>query len=139
MNPNKKILLTKINALRKEIDELVEIVIALDEDTQSLQPLQYQKTDSDKFLTAKQVCEMLQISDSTFYEHIRTGLLPHGISFGPRSKRWRMSDIEAWREKRQNSDISSQPTTIVMYNAKITGKRRGRPSRVKKLEELRYA
>ena len=125
----------KLNDAQTELNEAVEIFISYRE-SQSIQPVQNET--SDRLLTARQVWEALQISESTFYEHLRTGLLPPGISFGPRSKRWRMSDIRAWQKERQNSDSLKQPITIVMQNAKNPAKRRGRPSRVKKLGEFCY-
>ena len=128
MTHNKTVLLTRINALRKEIDELVDFVISL-EDSQPTQSIPRNGIEPDKFLTVQQVCELLQISDSTFYEHLRSGLLPPGTSFGPRSKRWRMSDISAWQEKKQDS-------TTVNIIVNEPPKRRGRPSKVRRKEEF---
>ncbi|MBR2208975.1 MAG: helix-turn-helix domain-containing protein [Synergistaceae bacterium] len=128
MTPNKTALLTRINSLRKELDELADLVILLEE-TQPV-ALPPNVVEQDKFLTVKQVCELLQISDSTFYEHLRSGLLPPGISFGARSKRWRMSDIRAWQEGRNNT---ASVKVIVSEGVK---KRRGRPLKVRREEEF---
>ena len=128
MTSNKTVLLTRINALRKELDELVDFVISLEE-SQPIQSITRKSTEPDKFLKVQQVCELLQISDSTFYEHLRLGLLPPGISFGPRSKRWRISDIQKWQEEKRNG-----ATVNIIVNE--PPKRRGRPSKIRRKEEF---
>lgn len=50
---------------------------------------------ADELLTAREAQERLKISASTFYDWIRTGRLPEGITYGPRSRRWRASEIGA--------------------------------------------
>lgn len=124
---NKSELIARIRNLQREVDSLLDTVIAM-EDSQTEQPVIVQQSDNDAWMTAKQTCECLKISDSTFYEYIRQGLLPPGLEFGPRSKRWRMSDIRAWQESRKHHDEVERPKTTV--------RRRGRVSRVRKVEDF---
>ena len=123
---DKSSLLTKIIGLQKELDALMDMVIAM-EDSKPEQALQIQ-TENDGWLTVSQVCSELHISDSTFYEWLNQGLLPPGLEFGPRSKRWKMSDIRAWQASKQNRDDFAK-STGERHN---TQKRRGRVSRIRK-------
>ena len=125
---NKSSLLAHIRNLQRELNGLMDIVIAMEESEP--QPTQFQQEAShDRWLTVKQVCEELHISDSTFYVWLNAGLLPEGIAFGARSKRWRMSDIRAWQESKKH-DAEERPKTTV--------RRRGRFSRVRKIGEFCY-
>lgn len=47
----------------------------------------------EELLTAREAQRRLKISASTFYEWIRDGRLPGGIKYGPRSRRWRASEL----------------------------------------------
>lgn len=120
---NKSELLEHIMRLRREVDGLMDMIIAI-EDSKPEQPVQIQP-ENDGWLTVRQVCEELHISDSTFYEWLNQGLLPPGLEFGPRSKRWKMSEIRAWQANRN--------TASEVLPAR---KRRGRPSRVMKIGVL---
>lgn len=128
---DKTALLASIRTFRQEVlsilDRFEEELVSLG-DPQPEQTTTAQ-TDNDNWMTAKQVCDELNISDSTFYAWINAGLLPGGVAFGPRSKRWKMSDIRAW-QKSKNQDAEEQPKTIT--------RRRGRVSRVKKIKEFAY-
>ena len=122
---NKQELLTRIRNLRRELDGLEDIVIALEES----QPVQIPQTqDSDMWLTVKQVCKYLNISQSTFYEAIKNGILPPGFAFGAKTKRWRVSDIRAWQ-------LSSQEK----YGSESQANKRGRVSRIRKVSEFCHA
>ena len=124
---NKSDLLAHIRTLQKEIDALMDKVIAM-EDSKPEQPLQIQ-TENDGWLTVSQVCSELHISDSTFYEWLNQGLLPPGLEFGPRSKRWKMSEIRAWQEEKRNGAT----VNIILNEAP---RRRGRPSKIRRKEEF---
>ena len=94
---DKAALLASIRTFRREV---LSILDRFEEELVSLGDPQPEHTataqaDNDNWMTAKQVCDELNISDSTFYAWINTGLLPEGVAFGPRSKRWKMSDIRA--------------------------------------------
>lgn len=128
--PDKSALIVRIRNLQREVDDLMDMVIAIG-NSEPEQPVQVQQVASDDWLTVKQVCEELRISDSTFYEWLNQGLLPPGVEFGPRSKRWKMSDIRAWQQSRQDR-------RCVEEAAKIT-KRRGRPSRVMRIGAFVHA
>lgn len=129
---DKAALLASIRSFRqevlKELDRLEDVVMSVADLVSEETPATVQ-TDKDDWMTAKQVCEELNISDSTFYAWINAGLLPEGVAFGPRSKRWKMSDIRAWQKSKKH-DAEEQPKTIT--------RRRGRVSRVKKIKEFAY-
>ena len=122
---NKPELLALIRTLRRQVDGLMDAVIAM-EDSEPEQPTPVKPVSNDGWMTAKQTCKCLKISETTFYEYIRQGLLPPGLEFGPKSKRWRMSDIEAWKRAKQIPIIEAP-------------RRRGRPSRVMKIGAFVHA
>lgn len=128
MTQNKTILLTRINALRKELDALVDLVISLEE-THPAQITPITQPESDLWLTPKQVCKHLNIGYTTFFEWVRNGNLPPGREFSAKAKRWRMSDIKAWQEGKRNSPA------VDVIETKLP-KRRGRPSKVRRKEEF---
>ena len=128
MKPDKSELLARIRAIQKELELMLDMVIALDD---SPQPVQIQENDSDDWLTVREVCRRMSISQTTFYEAIKNGLLPPGFAFGPKTKRWRMSDIRAWQASKQNRNDSSERQN--------TRKRRGRVSRIMKIGEFCHA
>lgn len=124
MTMMKSELITHIRTLQKEIDHLMDIVIAMEE----IEPVQVHQDINDDWMSVKQVCEHLNISQTTFYEAVRKGILPEGFAFGARTKRWRLSDIRAWQAKQNNHDSD--------VNCHNTHKRRGRVSRVRKINEF---
>lgn len=52
--------------------------------------------DKPEWLTAKQLGERLSVSRVTLWRWVKAGQLPEPVSLGPRAKRWRQSEIEAW-------------------------------------------
>lgn len=48
----------------------------------------------DEYLTARQVQDLLHISESTFYAWLSSGQLAPGRRFGARSRRWTRADLE---------------------------------------------
>ncbi|MBR0150226.1 MAG: helix-turn-helix domain-containing protein [Synergistaceae bacterium] len=82
----------------------------------------------EEWLTVREVCKALKISTSTLYERIKDGTLPEGFAFSKRSRRWRMSDILAWQEAKTHDEPKPPEHTMK--------KRRGRVSRIMKLEDL---
>ncbi len=127
---DKAALLASIRTFRqevlKELDRLEDVVMSVADLVSEETPATVQ-AGNDDWLTVKQVCEELNISDSTFYAWINAGLLPEGVAFGPRSKRWKMSDIRAWQKSKKH-DTEEQPKT--------TARRRGRVSRVRRIEDF---
>ena len=125
MKFDRKDFLTRIALLEEKIDEdrrelrrLYDYVAEIDEVSESVSRETYQE-ESDSWLTPKQVCERLNIGYTTFFEWVRKGKLPPGLYLG-KEKRWRMSDIEAWKQTKQIPVIEAP-------------RRRGRPSRVMKI------
>ena len=123
---DKSELLTRIRNLQREVDSLLDIVITID-DTPQIQTVQVQ-ADNDDWLSVKEVCRRMNISQTTFYEGIKNGLLPPGFAFGPKTKRWRMSDIQAWQTSKHEDECERQNTQKI----------RGRVSRVRKIKEFCY-
>ena len=124
---NKSELLTRIRTIQNELNSLIDMVMALDEASQIVQ---VQENDSDDWLTVREVCRRMSISQTTFYEAVKNGLLPPGFAFGPKTKRWRMSDIRAWQASKQNRNDSGERQN--------TQTRRGRVSRIRKVQEFCY-
>ena len=115
---------------RRELRGLYDYVAEIDEVPDFASRETYQE-EPDSWLAPKQVCERLNISYTTFFEYVRNGSLPHGREFSPRVKRWRMSDIKAWQEEKQNG-----ATVNVIVNEPPRPKRRGRPSKIRRKEEF---
>ena len=128
MTHNKTALLARLNAFRKELDALVDFVISLEE-AQPAQPVPTFQPEPDTWLTPRQLSECLNIDYSTVFKWVREGKLPPGQQFSPKIKRWRMSDITAWQEKKQDS-------TTVNIIVNEPPKRGGRPSKVRRKEEF---
>ena len=127
---NKLELLACIRTFRQqvisELDRLEDALISLgDEQPQQTMSVQ---NDNDDWLTVTQVCECLNISQTTFYEAVRNGILPPGNSFGPKTKRWRISEIRAWQASLNKPDERHTPQ-----------KKRGRPSRVMNIGVFAHA
>lgn len=99
---NKEALLLKARAIQRMADELMGMVQALDDEPpQKPLPKMPKAEMAEPYMTARQVQKYLNISQTTFYDSIRDGRLPDGDAFGTRIKRWRLSEIEAWRKSRQ--------------------------------------
>jgi predicted DNA-binding transcriptional regulator AlpA len=50
-----------------------------------------------QMIGAKELCELLCISEATVWRHRDAGLIPDGVKIG-RSVRWRLCEIESWME-----------------------------------------
>lgn len=83
----------RLEMLSREIDSLISMIDDLEPESRSESPAPAPAR-TDEYLTARQVQELLQISESTFYEWIASGQLSPGRCFGPRSKRWRREDLD---------------------------------------------
>ena len=102
-----------------ELDKFEDTLLSLGE-AQPMQALQEaQAAHQEVWLNVRQVCEYLNISQTTFYEGVRSGVFPKGFVFGPKTICWRISDIASWRAKHEAHQESAEPA-----------KRRGRPSRI---------
>lgn len=123
-----------LRAMRKEFtarfDKLEDELLRLLETQPEASPPLPHSNSPEEWLTAREVCKALKISDSTLYAKIKDGTLPDGIAFSARSKRWRMSDIQAWQEAKHNiPEIQPQIATP---------KRRGRVSRIMRVEDFSH-
>ena len=49
-------------------------------------------------LRRSDVCKMLGLANATLYRKISDGKFPQPVQVGVRSVRWRLHDIEAWRD-----------------------------------------
>ena len=130
MTQDKLALLSCIKTLKQEtlrqLEAIEERILELEDHEQQPAPM---KPRSEKLLTVAQVCKELDISPSTFYVWLKDGLLPEGFQYGPRSRRWKMSEIRAWQEAKQNRAI----TVTEMP------KRRSRTSKIRRKEEFEVA
>lgn len=125
---NKPELLACIRAFRQqvisELDRFEDALLSLKDAPDQVAPKQVKQDD---WLTAQEVCECLKIGPSTLYRNIKAGLLPGGVEFSPRAIRWKMSDIVAYQKRRCAEERSGSPA-----------KKRGRPSRIRKVEGVCY-
>ena len=53
---------------------------------------------SDSLINIREVCAIIGLSRSSIYKRIPEGGFPAPLRVGLRSVRWRLSDIEAWRD-----------------------------------------
>ena len=117
---NKPELLACIRSFRQqvmsELDVLEDALLSLKDAPDQVAPEQ-----GDDWMTAQEVCECLKIGPSTLYRNIKAGLLPCGVEFSPRARRWKMSDIVAHQKR-------------VCVEERGSRARRGRPSRVRKVD-----
>lgn len=91
-----KHILSCLSRLTREIDELKDYVSNMQTSAQVQIPdvRASPAEDGEAYLTARQVQDMLHISESTFYAWLSSGQLAPGRRFGARSRRWTRSDIE---------------------------------------------
>ena len=54
-----------------------------------------------KYLRERHVCIRYDFGKSTLYRWIAEGRFPAGTKFGPRMRRWDLTELEAW-EAQQN-------------------------------------
>lgn len=65
---------------------------------------------SKRLLKRPEVLEMTALSSSTMYRLIQRKMFPNSVSLtgpGGRAKGWKISDIEAWIESRDDSSLST--------------------------------
>lgn len=84
----------RMRALKEQVDILSGLIEAIPEPKEpvkfDLRPPEMR----DEYFTAAEAQEFLRTKPSTFYEWIRKGRLPKGQLFGPKSPRWKRSDLE---------------------------------------------
>ncbi len=54
-----------------------------------------------KLLNVKEVAEMLGVSTSWVFRHMRQGTFPKSIKIGPKTSRWKRKDIADFMRRRQ--------------------------------------
>lgn len=55
------------------------------------------------YLTARDVCEMLQLNRSTIYRQIKQGIFPKPTKIG-NSSRWKFSEIKAFLDQTHSQE-----------------------------------
>ena len=53
----------------------------------------------EKLLPIGSVCESTGMRRSYIYDHMAKGTFPRSVRIGPRSVRWKLSDIQRWIAK----------------------------------------
>lgn len=53
-------------------------------------------TKRETLLRKREVLRITGLSNSTFYNRIKEGVIPHGVPIGPRLKGWPASEIDAY-------------------------------------------
>lgn len=87
--------LHEIRRLRKEIERLRS---AATKDSRHMDKSTVDSYKAGTLINVKQVSELVGISRSTIYKRILDGSFPNPIRVGPRSVRWSVDVIEAWRQ-----------------------------------------
>lgn len=57
-----------------------------------------QKNENEKLMTKAETCEYLNLSDSTIYRLRKDNVFPEPLQIGPRTIRWKKTDIDNWLE-----------------------------------------
>lgn len=57
-------------------------------------------------VSPKQASKRLSIPTSTLYRWISEGRFPKPIKIGPRRTAFRVSDIESWLDRKENSELT---------------------------------
>ena len=65
----------------------------------------------EQWLNVNQVMEYIGISATTIYQWMRDGTFPKGELLGPKSRRWRVSEINKWR---QHIEKNNQPASAAV-------------------------
>ena len=131
MTHDKSALLSYVKTLKQEIlrqfESIEERIIALDD--HQPQPVQVQAA-SDKWLDAEQLAEHFGVCKATIYQWGREGKIPSGVPFGPRQTRWKAAEVEALLIPKDDGK------SLNIVTVKVSKKRRGRPSKVRRKEEF---
>ena len=67
-----------------------------------------------QLLTRVEVERLCKISKSTLFRLVRAGKFPAPIAIGPRARRWRAAELEAWLSGRPYSHGGDKPIPAVM-------------------------
>ena|SRR5256885_863458 len=95
----------EIGRLRAEIDRRVTVAIQgtsgrkpKHSPTNSAEPSREPLFRAGSLIRLGDVCRFLGISKSTVYKKLSESSFPEPARLGPRTVRWRVDDIEAWRD-----------------------------------------
>ena len=95
----------EIGRLRAEIDRRVAVAIQgtsgrkpKHSPTNSAEPSREPLFRAGSLIRLGDVCRFLGISKSTVYKKLSESSFPKPARLGPRTVRWRVDDIEAWRD-----------------------------------------
>ena len=67
----------------------------------------------DPILRIKDVMQITTLSRTTLYRLMGRGDFPPPLKLGPNARGWRRSEVEAWVENRDRSDIGASASTPV--------------------------
>lgn len=59
-----------------------------------------------KYVTAKEICELLHISKSSLHKMSKSGAFPAPIQIG-KCKRWESANVKAWLDNQQANNTTS--------------------------------
>ena len=57
-------------------------------------------TEAEDFLTRREVLGIVKVTSDTLRSYIRRGDFPAALILGPKSHRWRLSEVVSWMETR---------------------------------------
>lgn len=121
---------------RKFLDELQKVYVECLNDFSQDFPVQ---THTEEWMTADELAKFFKVSKGTIYHWRDKKIIPQGVPFGPRQTRWKVSEVEAHLKKKNQPPEQNHNSINFIAIPQQKKSSRGRKSRIKKLETLRYA
>jgi len=89
-------LIAQIQAVRNELDALTYMLYEDEEERDELKgnSVPMAAEPEAEYMSVQAVAEKLGVTPATIYRWARTGVIPPGKQWGPRTRRWRASDLE---------------------------------------------
>lgn len=86
----------QIQVLKKELNILSVLIETAARDPQKdLATAAERPREEDEYLTLEDVTKRYKVSEATIYRWIKVGIFPKGQLYGPRSRRWKKSELHA--------------------------------------------
>lgn len=83
-----------VAALRAQVDELTRLLLDLEPDPPDPPIREIKGDDSQEYYDVRQLAARYGVSVSTLYRWVREGRFPEGHAWGPRTRRWKRTELE---------------------------------------------
>ncbi|MBQ7315545.1 MAG: helix-turn-helix domain-containing protein [Clostridia bacterium] len=83
-----------MQALRAQVDELARMLLELEPETPVSPPVVMEGEDKQEYYSVRQLANRYGVSVSTLYRWVREGRFPAGHAWGPRTRRWKRTELE---------------------------------------------